>query len=96
MNYETLFKLHKSAPQFESLIPLEKQPYFAAVSLLLAVASLSPILLSSALPEEYEGQNKKKPFSVYEFLKFIVLAGFGSLFLGIAIVFLTNSFGVYV
>ncbi|CAH02642.2 dolichyl-diphosphooligosaccharide--protein glycotransferase subunit [Kluyveromyces lactis] len=96
MSYETLFKLHKSSAQFQSLVPLEKQPYFAAISLLLAIAFISPLLLSSALPEEYEEKNKVKPFSVYELLKVIMLGGIGSLFFGISIVFLTNSFGVYV
>ncbi|QGN15700.1 protein OST5 [Kluyveromyces marxianus] len=97
MSYETLYKLHKSAANFEPIVPLERQPYYAAVAVVLALCLISPLFLSFAINEEELGQKEnKKIISVYEIIKFILLQGIGSVFAGIAVVFLTNSFGVYV
>lgn len=89
-------KLYKSSEEFETFIPLEKQPYYAVASLALAFVFLFPLMLSHS--STISGSNKETIESsfIYKLIKHLLLSAIGSLFLGIAIVFLTNSFGVYV
>lgn len=67
-------------------MPLVKQPYYAAVALVLAL-----LFISGAVSVTYTNRSVLSKFPVYFLLTIVA-----SLFSGAAIVFASNSFGVYV
>ncbi|CEP62960.1 dolichyl-diphosphooligosaccharide--protein glycotransferase subunit LALA0_S06e07844g [Lachancea lanzarotensis] len=85
--YDEIYKLYRKSPKFEGLIPLESQPTYASIAL---VAALVLIGFAATLPAKASGT----PLAV-QFVKYTTVSLVGSMFLGIAVVFLTNSFGVY-
>ncbi|SCU82981.1 LAFA_0D01112g1_1 [Lachancea sp. 'fantastica'] len=85
--YEEIHKLYRKSPKFEELIPLESQPIYASAALVVALILL---VFAVTLPAKASGT----PLAV-QFVKYTLTSLVGSLFLGLAIVFLTNSFGVY-
>ncbi|SCV04658.1 LAME_0H20186g1_1 [Lachancea meyersii CBS 8951] len=85
--YEEIHKLYRKSPKFDEFIPLESQPIYATVALLAALAFIG---LAMTLPAKASGAS----FALQS-VKYTALSLIGSLFMGIAIVFLTNSFGVY-
>lgn len=82
----SLQKQFKTLPEFESFIPLETQPRYATIALVISL-----IFIFTALGTI----SGKKSHFIADFFKFTFLSLLGSLFFGIATVFLTNSFGVY-
>ncbi|SCW02922.1 LAFE_0F17238g1_1 [Lachancea fermentati] len=87
MLYEELFKLYRSSPEFEGWIPLDSQKQYAVVTLIGAIVCIA-IALNSI--------SKSRKASIPDYFKFFIMSIIGSLFLGTATVFLTDSFGVYV
>ncbi|SCU88155.1 LANO_0D01266g1_1 [Lachancea nothofagi CBS 11611] len=87
MSYEEVYKLYHTSPEFQGFIALESQPVYATVTLFVALAFMLLALMSTS---KVRGSALAVQFVSYTGLSFL-----GSIFFGLATVFLTNSFGVY-
>ncbi|SCU95450.1 LADA_0G15698g1_1 [Lachancea dasiensis] len=85
--YEEVFKSYHRAPEFVGFIPLESQGLYGAVALIVGLIFTT---LALTVPAKASGLRL-----VVQFLKYALMSLVGSIFLGLAAVFLSDSFGVY-
>ncbi|CCF60339.1 hypothetical protein KAFR_0J02750 [Kazachstania africana CBS 2517] len=86
MGFANLFNDYNAAQVYQDVIPLIEQPRYGFFALVLAI-----LFLSMSIGVAFSARS-----IVPKFFLFTILSLFASLFCGIATVFISNSFGVYV
>ncbi|CAL9737484.1 dolichyl-diphosphooligosaccharide--protein glycosyltransferase subunit Ost5p [Monosporozyma servazzii] len=86
MGYKTLIKEHLNTVAIEPVVPLISQTKLAILASIVAI-----IFVTLAIIVSYS----KKQF-VYKLTVYTILSIIGSLFLAMATIFTSNSFGVYI
>ncbi|AMD22683.1 HHL087Cp [Eremothecium sinecaudum] len=82
-----IYKEYKESSSHQDFISLDRQPYYAAMSLILSIVFITAAVIQAS---------RSKGFSKLQIGAYLTYAGLGSVLFGIATVFMANSFGVYV